>query len=166
MAVKIPVGPAVALADRRAPEWFAEDADDDGAYHATPFHKVDGAQSAQSASFSLHCGDHAVVDVSDAGDAGQRHRHVEFAADDLNRARDTGLPAGAEAVDVSAAAHAGARAERQRAQNVLSGADAAVEHDLDVAAERIDDRRQHGDRGRRAVELAAAVVGYDERRGA
>ena len=33
-------------------------------------------------------------------------------------------------------------------------------------ADRIDDRRQRRDRRRRAVELAAAVIGDDERRGA
>ena len=74
--------------------------------------------------------------------------------------------AGAEPVDVGAADQAGARAERQRAHHVRAGADAAVEHHLDLGADRVGDRRQRRDRRRRAVELAAAVVGHHDRVGA
>ncbi len=74
-----------------------------------------------------------------------------------------GCAAGAEAEDVGAADQARARAERERAHEVLPGADAAVEHHLDVGADRIDDLRQRRDRGRRAVELTAAVVGDHDR---
>src|ERR1700690_1248268 len=50
--------------------------------------------------------DHVPVDFSDAGDAGQRHADIELVADDLDGAGDAGLAAGAETVDVGAAAHA------------------------------------------------------------
>jgi hypothetical protein len=50
-----------------------------------------------------------------------------------------------------------------RAHHVHAGADAAVEHDLDLRADGVDDFRQHLDRGRRAVELAAAMVGDHDR---
>ena len=89
---------------------------------------------------------------------------VELVADDLDGAGDARLAAGAEPVNIGAADHAGTRAERERAHDVLARADAAVEHDLDVGAERVGDRRQHGNRRRRAVELAAAVIGHDQRR--
>src|SRR6202011_5044731 len=63
--------------------------------------------------------DHAPVDFGDAGDAGQRHADIELVADDLDGASDAGLPAGAKAIDVGAAAHAGARAKRDGAHHVL-----------------------------------------------
>ena len=77
----------------------------------------------------------------DALDAGQRHRHVEFLADDLDRPGDAGLAAGAQAVDIGAADQAAFGAERQRAHHVLAGADAAVEQDLDLRAHRVGDAR-------------------------
>ena len=103
------------------------------------------------------------VDVADVAHAAERHGDVELLAENLDRLGDAGFAAGAEAVDVGAADHAGARAERERAQHVLPGADAAVEHDLDLDAHRLDDLRQRRDRRRRAVELAAAVIGDDQR---
>src|SRR5580700_5889836 len=113
---------------------------------------------------ALNGRNHAPIDFGNAGDAGQRHADIELVADDLDGAGDTGLTAGAEAVDVGATAHAGARAERDGAHHVLPRADTAVEHDLNFGAERVGDRRQHGDRGCRTVELAAAVIGDHDRR--
>ena len=72
--------------------------------------------------------------------AGERHRDVELLADDLDRPRDAGLAAGAQAVDVGAADQAALGAERERAHHVLAGADAAVEQDLDLRADCVDDR--------------------------
>ena len=72
--------------------------------------------------------------------------------------------AGAEAVQIGTADHAGARAERERAHHVLARADAAVEHDLDLGPDGVDDPGQRRDRGHGAVELPAAVIGDDERR--
>jgi len=105
-----------------------------------------------------HAGNDAAIDLGDAGDAGQRHAGVELVADNFDGAGDARLPAGAEPVNVSAAAHAGAGAERERARDVLAGADSAVEHHLKVGADRLDDGRQHGDGGGCAVELTAAVI--------
>jgi len=48
----------------------------------------------------LHRRDHAAIDFIDAGDAGQCHADIELVAHDLDRARDTGLAAGAEPVFV------------------------------------------------------------------
>src|SRR5208282_6070273 len=114
--------------------------------------------------FDLHLHDHAAIDFVDALDAGQRHADAEFVAHDLDRAGDAGLSAGAEPIDIGAAAQTGARAERDRAHHVLAGTDAAVEQDLDRRSDRIDDRRQRRDRGRRAVELAPAMIRHDQRR--
>ena len=73
------------------------------------------------------------------------------------------MPAGAEPIDVRAADQATPGSEGQRPHHVLAAADAAVEHHLDVRADRIGDGRQHGDRGRRAIELPAAVIRDHER---
>jgi len=100
------------------------------------------------------------IDRVHAGCAGQSHTDAQLVAHDLDRAGNTRLPAGAETVNVSAAAHARTRAERERAGEILARTDAAIEHDLDVGTERLDDRRQHGNRGRRAIELAAAMIGH------
>src|SRR5438552_1932812 len=82
---------------------------------------------------------HPPVDVSHAARPAQRHGHIELRAEHFNRLRYAGLAAGAEAIDIGAADHARARAERERAQHVLAGADSAVEHHLDLAAHRFDD---------------------------
>ncbi len=51
-----------------------------------------------------------------------------------------------------------ARAKRDRANDVLTGANTAVEQDFDRGADRFGDSRQRGNRRGRAVELAAAVI--------
>ncbi len=57
-------------------------------------------------------------------------------------------------------------AERERAHHVLARAHAAVEHHLDLVADRARDFRKLRDRGGRAVELPPAMVGNDDRIGA
>jgi len=64
-----------------------------------------------------------------------------------------------QAVGVGRGDHAGFCAERRARASVLAGADAAVEHDLHPLTDGVDDLGQHLDRGRRAVELPAAMVG-------
>src|SRR5579883_3584145 len=103
------------------------------------------------------------ADFLDAVDAGKRHGDVELVLEDFDRAGHSDLAAGPEAIQIRAADHAGTGAERERPRDVLTGANAAVEHDLDVGADRIDDPRQHRDRGDRTIELTPAVVGDDER---
>lgn len=66
-------------------------------------------------------------------------------------------PSATKAVSIGTADHARLRAERERAHHVHAGVDAAVEHDLEPRADLVDDLRQHFNRGRRAVELAAMV---------
>src|ERR1700704_1987854 len=110
-------------------------------------------------------GNQLPVDIPDAFPPAERQGHVELPAENLDRPGDAGLAAGAEAIDVGAADHAGARAEREGAQYVLPRADAAVEHHLDLRAHGVDDLRQRRDRRRRAVELPAAVIGDDKSRG-
>src|SRR5688572_23559093 len=60
----------------------------------------------------------------------------------------------------------GARAERQGTEDVLPRADAAVEMDLDAVTGRIGNRGQLADGRGRPVELAATMVGNDDRLGA
>src|SRR5439155_16676146 len=59
-----------------------------------------------------------------------------------------------------------AGAVRHRLQYILAGADATVHVDLDLRPDLGRDRRQRFDAGRRAIELAAAVVADDQRIGA
>ena len=75
---------------------------------------------------------HLVVDLGDGVDATQPHGGGELLAQNVERLGDAGLAAGAEAVGIGAADHAGLRAERERAHDVHAGADAAVEHDLEL----------------------------------
>ena len=79
---------------------------------------------------------------------------------------DAGFAHRAEAVEEGAADIGALGAERERLQHVLARADAAVDMHLDAVADRLDDRRQRRDRRQRAVELAAAMVGDDDRVGA
>src|SRR5215469_16301223 len=57
---------------------------------------------------------HLGADVGDAARAGERHGDVELVLEDLDRPRDAGLAAGAQAIQEGAADHAGAGAERER----------------------------------------------------
>src|SRR6516225_8255356 len=75
--------------------------------------------------------DDATVDVGNPCDTGKGHAHIELVAQNLDCARDTGLPAGAEAVEIRAPAQARARAERDGAHEILTGADAAIEQNFD-----------------------------------
>src|SRR5690606_14035885 len=75
------------------------------------------------------------------------------------------LAPGAEAVEERTADEGALRTKAERLEHVLAGANTAVDVDFDAVADRIDDLRQHRDRRRRAVELAAAMVGDDDRVG-
>ena len=75
--------------------------------------------------------DDATVDVGNPCDTGKGHADIELVAQNLDCARDTGLSAGAEAVEISAPAQARARAERDGAHEILTGADAAIEQNFD-----------------------------------
>src|SRR5262249_41369816 len=68
----------------------------------------------------------------------QRHADIEFAPDQRNRLRHSGLAAGAQAIEIGAAYEAGPCAQRERPQHVLARANAAVEQELDLAADRLD----------------------------
>jgi hypothetical protein len=57
-------------------------------------------------------------------------------------------------------------AERERAHHVEAAANSAVDHDGRARTDRRDDRGQHIDRGGRAVEMAAAMIGHDDAVGA
>src|SRR6516225_8403703 len=87
----------------------------------------------------------AFVDLVDPVHAAQAHGHEQLFLDDVDRLGDAGLAAGAEAIRISAADHARLGAERERAHHVLAGADAAVEHDLHLVADRLGDLGQHLD---------------------
>src|SRR6185295_8584431 len=70
--------------------------------------------------------DRAVIDLLHVVDPGEDHGGVELAAQDADRLGDARLSAGAEAVKRRASDHAGIGAERERAENVLTGAHARI----------------------------------------
>src|SRR5438045_2202422 len=69
----------------------------------------------------------AVIDLLHVVDAGENHRGVELAAENVERARDACFAGGAEAIEERTADHAGVGAKRERAKNVLPGAHAGIE---------------------------------------
>jgi len=91
---------------------------------------------------------------ADAYDALVEHYHV----------LDAGLTIDREGPEVGATDDDGARAEGQRLDDIAAASDAAVEQDLDVAADCIDNRAEGPDRRRGAVEIVAAVVGHGDGR--
>src|SRR5690348_9886015 len=125
------------------------------------------ARNVSSASGGERAGQQdAAIDLLDVGASAEGHREVELVADDLEAARDARLAHGTQAVEERSSDERALRAECHRPQHVLSRADAAIHPHLDARAHGIGDRGQRADRGGRAVELAAAVVGDDERVGA
>src|ERR1700722_17854854 len=106
------------------------------------------------------------INLGGTSHAGQRHGHVEFVAQDIDRAAYPGLASGAETVDVSSSTETSTRTERQRAHNVLSAANSAIKENLDRGADGVRDLRQHRNGRWRPVELSAAVVGNNNRSGA
>src|SRR5439155_3374455 len=85
--------------------------------------------------------------VLDFADAGERHRDVELLLHELQRLRHARFAHSAQAVDESAADHRRLRAERERLEQALAAADAAVEPDVDLVAHRRSDLGQRADRG-------------------
>ena len=76
-------------------------------------------------------------------------------------ARDAGLARDREAPKMRPPDQAGRGAERHRLDHVAAAPDAAVDQHRDAAFDRLGHGRQSADRGDRAVQLAAAVVGDD-----
>ncbi len=95
----------------------------------------------------------------DAGLAQPEQAGVDAAAQDVEDVLDAGLAVDGEAPQVGPADHHRLGPEGDGLHDVGAAPDAAVEHDLDLVAHRVDDRGQHPDRRRRAVEVVAAVVG-------
>ncbi len=91
-----------------------------------------------------------------------RHHGVDLGLEDVDRLLDPRQSEGDRAVQCRAAEGHELRAEAHRDQYVGAAPDAAVEHHGHPVADRRLDRRQRVERGRRLVELAAAVVRYED----
>ena len=100
--------------------------------------------------------DMALLGVAKLAD--ERHVARELGLQDIERLRNAGFAARAQAVQMRAPGGASARAERERLQHMRAAAYAAVENDLEAIAGRVDDLLEHVERRRREVELPAAVV--------
>ena len=89
----------------------------------------------------------------------EAHGPDEVGGEPVEDAVDAALAGGAEAVEVGAAGHGRGGAGGDGLDDVAAAPDAAVADDLDAAADGVGDRGDERERGGRAVELAAAVVG-------
>src|SRR5205814_9576839 len=89
--------------------------------------------------------------VLDAADAAERHGDVELLLDHVQCLAHARLAARAEPVDEGAAKEHRFRAERERFQQALAAADAAVEPHGDAIADGVSDLRQRADGRRSAV---------------
>src|SRR3954451_14382424 len=92
----------------------------------------------------------------------QFHGADYVGAEDVEGAGDAWTAGGGEGVGGGAADQDGAGAEGEGFDNVAAAADAAVEQHFDLAVHRFDHLGQNGDRRGDAVELAAAVIRYDD----
>ena len=81
------------------------------------------------------------AEIVDRGVPEAEQRGVDPAAQDVEHVLHAGLAVGRQAPEVRPADHHRAGAERQRLDDVAAAPDAAVEHDLDLVADRLDDRR-------------------------
>ena len=103
----------------------------------------------------------AAINLAKAIPTSERERAVDLAPVKLERPENTLFTGASDAPEMRAADQHHAGSERQRLDDVNSATKAAIDQHRDRAAERIDDRRQRGDRTDGAVELAPAMVGYD-----
>jgi hypothetical protein len=98
------------------------------------------------------------AELIEAWTADLAHDEVDLAAEDVDHLLDAGWPAGDGAVERRSAEEDELGAETEGDQDVSAAAYAAVEHHAYFVADRRLDRRQSFQRGRRLVELAAAMV--------
>ncbi len=80
----------------------------------------------------------------------------------IEHGRDAFRPIDRQAPDHRPSDHHRARAERERLENIGAATDAAVDIDLGLVADRLDDLTDNG-RGRdRSIEMPAAVIGHHD----
>src|SRR5436190_16103002 len=102
------------------------------------------------------------AELVEARAADLAHDEVDLAAEDVDRLLDPGEPARHRAIERRPAEEAELRPEAHRDHDVGAAPYAAVEHHRHAVADGALHRRQHVERGRRLVELAGAVVRYDD----
>ena len=104
--------------------------------------------------------------VADPSHPEQGHGRSDLPAKDLGSLGHPALPAGHQPVEVGPPDEGTAGAGRDRGDDVRAGEDAAVEVDLGAAPHRSRTAGSTSSGVGCAVELAAAVVGDDDRVGA
>ena len=102
------------------------------------------------------------AELVEARTADLPHDEIDLVAEDRDRLLDPGNAAGGCAIKRRPAHKAEAGAEAQRDQDVGAAPHSAVEHHRQLVADCLLDRRQYVERGRRLVELAAAMVRHDD----
>ncbi len=94
--------------------------------------------------------------------AREAHGELELGREHPEDTLDAGLAEGGEAPERGAADEDGFSAERKGFQDIAAAADAAVHEDRDFARDGFDDVGEGVESADDAVELAAAVVGYND----
>src|SRR5207237_3007600 len=102
------------------------------------------------------------AELVEARAADLAHDEIDFAAEDVDHLIDARNSADNGAVKRRAAEEHELGAEAERDQDVGTAPDPTVEHHRHLIAHRRLDRRQSLERSRGPVELAAAMVGYDD----
>src|SRR5208337_2593498 len=106
------------------------------------------------------------IKVGDGRAAEQPQRAVEVGAQNFDGAIDAGFSGGGEAVGVGASAEYGAGAETEGLDDVAATANASVHEDFGLPVDGLDDLGQSSQRRGNAIELASAMIGNGNCRGA
>ena len=102
------------------------------------------------------------IDVVQCRASGKGHRELQLVAEHREHTRDARFAVSGKPPQIRAADQDRASAERDRLQHVDSTTHASINQHRDASGNAIRNVRQGIDRGDRAVQLAAAVVGHDD----
>src|SRR5262250_1130473 len=106
--------------------------------------------------------DEASIESGQRRDAGVSHHQLEFASEELEDFLHAGLTERAEAPRVRPTDADGARAERQRLEDVRAAAEPTVDEHRDLALNRVDHLGHAFDRRAAAFLSAASMIGDDD----
>src|SRR6516162_2108650 len=98
------------------------------------------------------------VEGCKSGDAEESEADRDLVLEDLEQAHDAGTAGRREAIDIEPADRDCIGTQDHRLDNIGAAADAAVDDDARLPADRLNDLRQDIDRPQPVIELAAAMV--------
>src|SRR6202795_95288 len=106
------------------------------------------------------------IQLGDGPTPKQSQRAIEVGTQNFDGATDAGFSGGGQAIGVGASAEHGAGAEAESLDDVGAAADASVHEAFGLPVDGLDDFRQGSQRRGNAIELAAAMIGDGNCRGA